>query len=408
MTDLQEDSKSCYKAVVREAIRYSTNLSSNCFLPLEQLENNLFSMKSSLASHGIVSKAVEIKDLDSLPEEVSFIAQVKRGFTTHFILLKKRRKNGFHIYDPAHGNFWLQKENIEEDMTNKGLLIYRGKKEREREKFPKVISFEFGLILALLMVIRTLCGGVFLYALNQIIPTFWAYITLVLFVLSSFLTYLTNNRMIRKYNFGVTLPLLSKVKAQETFEKSTKIMTEKLNFFNGILNKVSFFIISVILFLNIDLWLFLILLICLTCGGIGILASRIYFQKRKARLSYDEEKTMLSKMTPSRFSKLWSDANSLSLIMLLPNLFILTLTIGLLVFYFGHIGNLTFSGILPNLFLVSGTIFYLLKAFDEYEKVTKIRALVYSLGKPYYTLLKKEKERCYTFEAKKSQNGNEI
>ena len=408
MTELQEDSKSCFKAVLREAIRYSSKLTSDWFLPLEGLENNLFSMKSSLASYGIISKAVEIEDLDSIPKENSFIAQVRRGNSTHFILIKKRRKDKLLIYDPAHGNFWIDKDNIESEMTKKGLLVSSGKKTKEIEKFPKIISFSFGFILILLMIVRSVCGGVFLYSLNQLIPSFWAYISLVLFVLSSFLTYLTNNKVMKKYNFEVTLPLLSKVKGKETFEKSTKIMTEKLNFFNGVLNKISFFLISVILFVNIDWWLFLLFVTCLTIGAISILVSRNYFQRKKAKLSYEEERIMLSKMTPSRFSKLWNDANSLSLIMLLPNLLVVLLTIGLLVFYSSRIGQLSFGGILPNLFLVSGTIFYLLKVIDEVDRVNKVKPMIYSLGKPYLSLIKNEREKCYTLIAKKSQNGNEI
>lgn len=406
MSDLQEDSTSCYKAVVRECVRHSHQLSSASFFPLNKVENNLLSMKCCLADFQIVSKGVEIDGLGFIPEGHLFIAQVKRGESSHFVLIKRHKEDDYFVYDPAHGDFWLDAPALEREMTGKGLLVQNRREKIATRRFPRFIPSLFGLSLLFLTLVRTICGVAFLFSVNEAIPSFWTWVSLGFFLLSSGLTFWVNNSLLKKHHKDVTLPLMQKENKREIFEKSSKVVLGKLSFYNGVLNKLTFFAISLVLFWNMDFWLFVIFIASLFLGFSFVLVARSSLSERKARLSYEEEKALIEKTDEKGFSKLWKKANRLSLLSLLPQLMTVGVTVGLIGVYLTLGENMNPSSLLTNLIMVSGSVFYLLKVVEEWDKVQKLRSIIYSLGEPYLELVEKSTRKCYTFLAKRRHHGN--
>lgn len=101
MMMLQEDEKSCFKAVVRESYRFCYSFKRNDYLTLSEMKNNLLSMRNELAKLGVKSKGVAIEDFNSIPEKTGFIAQLTRNKINHFVFLKKKKvTNGWYMIPP--------------------------------------------------------------------------------------------------------------------------------------------------------------------------------------------------------------------------------------------------------------------------------------------------------------------
>ena len=92
MMMLQEDEKSCFKAVVRESYRFCYSFKRNDYLTLSEMKNNLLSMRNELAKLGVKSKGVAIEDFNSIPEKNWFHSSTYEEQNKSFCFLEEEKR----------------------------------------------------------------------------------------------------------------------------------------------------------------------------------------------------------------------------------------------------------------------------------------------------------------------------
>lgn len=328
MMMLQEDEKSCFKAVVRESYRFCYSFKRNDYLTLSEMKNNLLSMRNELAKLGVKSKGVAIEDFNSIPEKTGFIAQLTRNKINHFVFLKKKKGDKWLVYDPAYGYLWMRENELKEEMTGRGLLVYQNdnKVKIKKKARPEVLNKSTTLCLGLMALIRCVTGVLFLYSFNNNTHWIYSFASLGVFLLSALFTMWVNSNALKTFVLNKSIPYQNLSFNQTAFEDSVKVVNEELSYENGILNKFTFLVLASVMAFNMNYYI----AIYFGVGVLLFLAMRMILNRfidlKRGRISYDENKMRSDIVKEEVFLSVWNKSNLCLLLSYLPNLLCIVLT----------------------------------------------------------------------------------
>lgn len=159
-----------------------------------------------------------------------------------FCFLEEEKGEKWLVYDPAYGYLWMKENELKEEMTGRGLLVYQNdnKVKIKKKARPEVLNKSTTLCLGLMALIRCLTGVLFLYSFNN--NTYWIYsfASLGVFLLSALFTMWVNSNALKTFVLNKSIPYQNLCFNQTAFEDSVKVVNEELSYENGILNKFTF------------------------------------------------------------------------------------------------------------------------------------------------------------------------
>lgn len=397
MMMLQEDEKSCFKAVVRESYRFCYSFKRNDYLTLSEMKNNLLSMRNELAKLGVKSKGIAIEDFNSIPEKTGFIAQLTRNKINHFVFLKKKKGDKWLVYDPAYGYLWMRENELKEEMTGRGLLVYQNdnKVKIKKKASPEVLNKSTTLCLGLMALIRCVTGVLFLYSFNN--NTYWIYsfASLGVFLLSALFTMWVNSNALKTFVLNKSIPFQNLCFNQTAFEDSVKVVNEELSYENGILNKFTFLVLASVMAFNMNYYI----AIYFGVGVLLFLAMRMILNRfidlKRGRISYEENKMRSDIVKEEMFLSVWNKSNLCLLLSYLPNLLCIVLTCAFLALISFMQNNFSLDYFLSNLVFLVGSILYIIRIDDDFSKKDKVKMLMFKCGPKFDEILEKKEEKWY-------------
>ena len=158
--DLQETSRSCGRAVCRQAIRELNPRHARAYIEVEEPCSDFLSLTRELTRRGLRADARAEMTLNELKQSGRIaILQVLEGETPHFVLFEGFTRSGkARIYDPALGEVKIETKRLAKAFTGNALLLARGEMAAPEEaKQPRLASIGTKVGLAVMSIIRGVC-----------------------------------------------------------------------------------------------------------------------------------------------------------------------------------------------------------------------------------------------------------
>lgn len=391
---IQEDEHSCYKCVVREAIRWAYGEKGQPFLLLEGLENDFLSMKRCLGSKGVPAEGVQLSGLGALPPKDGAIAQVCRNGRSHFLFLWGRKKGRVCAYDPAHGTFALPVEEVEKEMSGKVLWVRKGTLPRRTSRgAPRIFPWKITATWGFFSLLRCVLGALFLYTFRSELPWFLPLMFGALFFSTVAFQGAYSARFLKRYVRRRVLPLLAgEGDGKASFSDGVSLASEEMKRQNGAMNRLTFLFLILFLVAHLNAWYALLFLGNLLFSFGWSFALRKPLSERKALLGYREEKRVLEKGDEEGFDGVWSDSFRYSFLRWGAELIpwaILALTTFLFCAFANGMDLGSFLGVF---FMYGGSISYVVKILSDVSEQGEQRRRLYRLGGRFLSELSTSKD----------------
>lgn len=393
MVDLQEDEKSCYKAVVREGYRLAYGYHGSVYCPLDMPSNDLLSMRSQLARLGVNSNGVYIDDISSLPRKIILIAQVKRNEVEHFVLVRTINNEKVYLYDPEFGYIWVDMYEFKDMFTGRGLLLQKNKKKYLcKYDMPKIIKTWQTSVIGILALIRCITAVLFLYSFNKNCHWSISLSMILIFGLTIVGNFFFSEKIVKNYSKNVGIPLANVQNSIEPFKYSTLLITENLKIESNILNRMTLLFISFFIAINMNYLmgimfanqLFLCFAIKLICNP--------FLSQGKSMISYEESKLATKRIDESSFDILWNKTMRYAF----KNILVessCAIFACILAFIYSYIEkSLSLDMFFNGAIFLFGTSSFLVKLIDDLNGYSKVRILLYKCGNTPISLEQNERK----------------
>lgn len=393
MIDLQEDEKSCYKAVVREGYRLAYGYHGSVYCPLDIASNDLLSMRGQLARLGVNSKGVFIDDVSSLRRKVILIAQTRRNEREHFVLVRTIKNEKVYLYDPEFGYIWMDIEEFKELFTGRGLLLQRNRNgNMYRNDMPKIIKTWQTSLLGILALIRCITAVLFLYSFNKNSHLSLSLSMILIFGLTIVGNFFFSEKIVKNYSTNIGLQLANIQNSIDPFKYSTMLVTESLKIESNILNRMTLLFVSFFIAINMNYLMGILfgvqLVICFAVKLISI----PFLNLRKSMISYEESRLGNRRIDESTFDNLWKKTMRYAF----KNILVessCVVSACVLAFVYAYIEkSLSLEMFFNGAIFLFGTSSFLVKLMDDIDGYSKVRMLLYKCGNTLISLEQKERK----------------
>lgn len=387
----QTEEKLCGEAVARQILALVYRDERFEIASLTQDCSSFHGLKTELMLHGVNYVSVELDDLAELkPKDFPLIAQVIRGNSTHFLIIRKISKKRIYVMDPQFGEYTLRKEEFLEEFTKKAMLYVDKSSKPELERVHLMKTGEnLGYLLLFLASLVSLF--MFFYGMRFGLNFIYQIVFLCLGAITLLMQFMYNFFIEKRFEKRYLFKYLLKTNQPSDYKPLQTIFVETIK---GVSNTLSFaaasFGFTLVLLWN-DYYLSFIVLVALVFSCLRYpmkeeknAVSRYCSLKELDFLSdlkghqesYQLAKRKAEKLAATLVGEWLIEGMLLSVLILAEMMFQDKFTLDGFIFYFGI--SMSLSWILDRLFL---------SLFDRSKKITAINQLSFS----FYAFLLQDK-----------------
>lgn len=224
----QNSPKGCGKACVRDLLILNFEDESYETITLESSCESFFDMASELANRGLTYIGAKVPDITKVPKDYfPFISQIENEGLSHFVVVKKIKKEKVYFDDPQFGEVYQTVEEFNHSFTKKAL-IKKSQDKRPNKPYEKILNNKESAFYFSLLVLQCLSFYLFFYLINQE-SAFTLTILLLVFSLALILLQnLLNQKVHQRLEREILLPYLKETKNPEDYTHLSFIISDEV------------------------------------------------------------------------------------------------------------------------------------------------------------------------------------
>lgn len=392
MVDLQEDEKSCFRAVVREAYRLSYGHMQSVYCPLDGMSNDLLSMRCGLKRLGIDSQGVQVDSPEVLSGKCIFIAHVNRNGLDHFVLVRRRREDKYLVYDPAFGYLWMDRDELWEIMDGRGLMVFKNRRRLSlHDRMPAIIKRGQSLLLSLISMIRCTSIVLFMYTFNRNTNWTMPLVMGMVFVLSIIANFLLNDKLAKDFAMNVCIPFKNSSTNPESFKDSLSVMTQEIRIENDLLNRMTLLVVAFFVAINMDRYVCLAFSIDLLICFLARWMARPKLEEYKARIAYEECRSLKCN-GDAKFKNVWGRSRRYAVFSTMLDMLSYVLAFAISIVTSLIKKTMSLELLVNELIFVGGASGFVARIIDVVDDYALVRKNLYRCGTKLTEMLKKRED----------------